>query len=67
MKTLYPGHHDNDAPSNNPARKIANELMVSSDEVRKQTLEALDTEMKSRVIEELVNLRILAKKSFNKK
>ena len=61
MKPLYPGHHDNDAPSMNSARKIANELMVSSDEVRKETLEALDTEMKSRVIEELVNLRILAK------
>jgi hypothetical protein len=57
MKALYPGHHDNDAPSTNIARKLANELIVSSDKIRKQTLQALDTDLKSRVIEELIKLR----------
>lgn len=56
-RLLYPGHHDNDEPSTNMARKLANELIVSSDEIRKQTLQALDTDLKSRVIEELIRLR----------
>ena len=53
---LYPGHHDNDSPSTNSAKKIAATLTGLPSETRKQTLDALDTEMKLRVIEELYKL-----------
>ena len=55
-KPLYPGHHDNDAPSTNSAKKIAVTLTDLPSETRKQTLDALDTEMRLRVIEELYKL-----------
>jgi len=39
-------------------RRIAKQISSLSDEKRRQVLEALDTEMKLFVVEELVNIRI---------
>ena len=39
-------------------RRIAKQISSLSDEKRREVLEALDTEMKLFVVEELVNLRI---------
>ena len=44
--------------SHGSIRRIAKQISSLSDEKRREVLEALDTEMKLFVVEELVNLRI---------
>ena len=44
--------------SHGSVRRIATQISSLSDEKRRQVLEALDTEMKLFVVEELVNIRI---------
>lgn len=44
--------------SHGSVRRIAKQISSLSDEKRREVLEALDTEMKLFVVEELVNLRI---------
>ena len=44
--------------SHGSVRRIAKQISSLSDEKRKEVLEALDTEMKLFVVEELVNIRI---------
>ena len=44
--------------SHGSVRRIAKQISSLSDEKRREVLEALDTEMKLFVVEELVNIRI---------
>ena len=44
--------------SHGSVRRIAKQISSLSDEKRREVLEALDTEMKLFVVEELVNMRI---------
>ncbi len=44
--------------SHGSVRRIAKQISSLSDEKRREVLEALDTEMKLFVVEELVNLKI---------
>ena len=44
--------------SHGSVRRIAKQISSLSDEKRREVLEALDTEMKLLVVEELVNIRI---------
>ena len=44
--------------SHGSVRRIAKQISSLSDQKRREVLEALDTEMKLFVVEELVNLRI---------
>jgi hypothetical protein len=44
--------------SHGTVRRIAKEISTLADDKRREVLEALDTEMKLFVVEELVNMRI---------
>ena len=51
--------------SHGSVRRIAKQISSLSDEKRREVLEALDTEMKLFVVEELVNLRIQNRRKKN--